>query len=351
MHRLPLAPPVRRDRCSFIADAWYAIALAREVPRRRPLAVRRLGRDLALFRDASGRIAALAATCPHRGADLGQGRVRAGTLECPYHGFRFAADGRCTAVPCEGPDFRVPAALAATPFVVREAHGWIWLWHGQPRDTYPEIPWRTELPDDITTRTSDGTLTWDVGLPLAIESNLDIHHTPFAHRILSPGFGARLDPYSAELDGDTIRSRGTLRRDQRTTGVRFKLECTFPALLYGHFGTIHLCAGLTPIDATHTWIALRYFCDVPLIGGLLAWLGGWSERRLVQPADLAMQRAAARSGLHLHECRFVPADRAILLWYSLYRRRVATPTPADADECDSGSRGSAAAPRGPRDPC
>ena len=97
MHRLPLAPPVRRDRCSFIADAWYAIALAREVPRRRPLAVRRLGRDLALFRDASGRIAALAATCPHRGADLGQGRVRAGTLECPYHGFRFAADGRCTA--------------------------------------------------------------------------------------------------------------------------------------------------------------------------------------------------------------------------------------------------------------
>jgi phenylpropionate dioxygenase-like ring-hydroxylating dioxygenase large terminal subunit len=326
MHRLPQAPPVLRDRGVYIADAWYAIARARDVPRTRPLAVRRLGRELALFRDANHNIAALDATCPHRGADLARGRVRAGALECPYHGFRFASDGRCTAVPCEGPEFPIPATLAAAPYPVREAHGWVWLWWGQPRDTYPDIPWRPELPDACTTRTSDATLTWDVGLPLAMESNLDIHHTPFAHRFLSPGFGARLEPYAAELAGDVIRSRGTLRRDDRSTGVTFQLDCTFPSLLYGQFGRIHLCAGLTPIDETHTWIVLRYFCDVPVIGGLLAWLGGLSERRLVQPADLAMQRAAARSRLQLHECRFVPSDRAIVLWYSLYRQRTRAET-------------------------
>jgi phenylpropionate dioxygenase-like ring-hydroxylating dioxygenase large terminal subunit len=317
MHRLP----IRRDRGEYIKDAWYAIAPARDLRPGRPLGVRRLGRALALFRGPDGRVAALDATCPHRGADLTRGRVRDGALECPYHGFRFAPGGRCTAVPCEGAAYRVPDTLAAAPYVVREAHDWIWLWWGQPRDVYPDIPWRRELPDRRTARTADTTIEWDVGLPLAMESNLDIHHTPFAHRNVSPGFGARLDPYTAELVGGEIHSRGTLRRDDTNSGVTFRLDCTFPSLLYGQFGRIHLCAGLTPIDETHTHILLRYFCDLPLIGGLLAWLAGWSERRLVQPADLAQQRAAARSGLHLHECRFVPSDRAIVLWYSLYRRR------------------------------
>jgi phenylpropionate dioxygenase-like ring-hydroxylating dioxygenase large terminal subunit len=323
MHSLPLAPRVRRDRGQYITDAWYAIARARDLRGDRPLAVRRLGRELALFRDGAGRVAALDAVCPHRGADLARGRVRDGALECPYHGFRFAAGGRCTAVPCEGPDFRVPDTLAATAYTVREAHGWIWLWWGQPRASLPEIPWRRELPDDVTGRTADATIVWDVGLPLAMESNLDIHHTPFAHRNVSPGFGARLDPYTAELDGDELRSRGTLRRDDRRTGITFQLDCTFPSLLHGAFDRVHLCAALTPIDETNTWIVIRYFVDVPVLGGLLAWLAGLSERRMVQPADLAQQRAAARSGLHLHECRFVPSDRAIVLWYSLYRRRIA----------------------------
>lgn len=327
MRRLPQAPPVRRDRGVFVEDAWYAIARARDVSARRPLGLRRFGRELVLFRGDDGRIAALARQCPHRGADLARGRVVGGALACPYHGFRFAPDGRCVQVPCEGADYRIPGALAASTFPVREAHDLVWMWWGEPREVYPEIPWSADMPDRETARTATSTLTWDVALPLAIESNLDLHHAPFAHGRVLPGVGARLDPYEARLEGDTVLSRGTLRRDDGRPyrgrgGLTFALNCRFPAYIFGAFGSTRFCVALAPIDETHTWLVFRYFIDVPVIGGLLARLGVSAELRLVQPDDLEMQRAAARSGLSLHECRFVPSDRAIVLWYGLYRRRI-----------------------------
>ncbi|NMG22481.1 hypothetical protein DP116_24740 [Brasilonema bromeliae SPC951] len=30
------------------------------------------------------------------------GRVIDGCIECPYHGFRYASEGHCTLIPCEG---------------------------------------------------------------------------------------------------------------------------------------------------------------------------------------------------------------------------------------------------------
>ncbi|WAS96056.1 Rieske 2Fe-2S domain-containing protein [Nannocystis punicea] len=319
---------IRRDAAEYVEDAWYAIARARAVPRRRPLALRRFGRALALFRGADGKIAAVDATCPHRGADLTAGRVVDGALQCPYHGFRFAPDGRCLAVPCEGPRFRIADELAARTYPVREAHGLVWLWWGAPRDAYPEPFWPPGMPSDEAWRVAGGELEWDVALPLAVESNLDIHHTPFAHRRVTPGLGHRLDPYEARLDGDVVVSSGTLRRDDDRPwdgrgGFSITLNCSFPALIFGEFRGGRLLVAMAPIDETRTALVFRYALDIPVIGGLLARLAVWTEQRLVQPDDLAQQRAAARSGLPLHACRFVPSDRAIVLWYSLYRRRLA----------------------------
>jgi nitrite reductase/ring-hydroxylating ferredoxin subunit len=47
--------------------------------------------------------------CPHRGARLSLDRVREGRLECPYHGWRFAAEGRCVAIPAL-PGFAPPTS-------------------------------------------------------------------------------------------------------------------------------------------------------------------------------------------------------------------------------------------------
>ena len=79
-------------RDEIVAERPYAVAHARSVPRNRPLSVRRFGKRLVLFRDREGAIVAGEAACPHRGADLGHGKVERGEIVCPYHGFRFGAD-------------------------------------------------------------------------------------------------------------------------------------------------------------------------------------------------------------------------------------------------------------------
>src|SRR6056297_1893720 len=84
-------------------DYWYPVASERKVPRKKPMRVKMLGEDLALFRGATG-IAVISNWCPHRGASLAQGKYHyPGTISCPYHGWTFDEHGECKAVLSEGP--------------------------------------------------------------------------------------------------------------------------------------------------------------------------------------------------------------------------------------------------------
>ena len=89
-----------------------------------PLPVRLLGEDWVVWRDGQGRARAARDQCPHRGARLSLGRVCAGELECPYHGWRFEGDGRCATIPAV-PGFQPPAShgLAVHALV---AHAGLW---------------------------------------------------------------------------------------------------------------------------------------------------------------------------------------------------------------------------------
>jgi nitrite reductase/ring-hydroxylating ferredoxin subunit len=58
-------------------------------------AVRLLGQDLVLFKNADGSFGLLDRDCPHRGADLAFGRNEGDGLRCPFHGWKFDAAGRC----------------------------------------------------------------------------------------------------------------------------------------------------------------------------------------------------------------------------------------------------------------
>jgi phenylpropionate dioxygenase-like ring-hydroxylating dioxygenase large terminal subunit len=98
--RAALAPP-RRAGASVvhIKGSWFIVARSREL-RRKPLATLLFGTPIVLFRDASGRAGALLDRCPHRNVPLSLGRVAGdGTLQCPYHGWRFDTEGACTFVP------------------------------------------------------------------------------------------------------------------------------------------------------------------------------------------------------------------------------------------------------------
>jgi len=118
---------------------WHPVAASCELAAGTARKVRLLGEDLVLLRTASNRLGLLEAACPHRRASLAHGEVDGETLLCPYHGWTFAADGRCLAMPAE--PVRKPALLercAAVAYRAEELGGLIFAYLGP--DPAPLLP-------------------------------------------------------------------------------------------------------------------------------------------------------------------------------------------------------------------
>jgi phenylpropionate dioxygenase-like ring-hydroxylating dioxygenase large terminal subunit len=119
---------------------WFLSAYSREIASGEVRTFRYFGEELVIYRDADGAVHALEAHCPHLGAHLGAGGCVDGDgLRCPFHGWRFAADGRCVEVPYSP---RVPrVGMRAWPIV--ERGGLIFLWHdpdgGAPAFDLPDF--------------------------------------------------------------------------------------------------------------------------------------------------------------------------------------------------------------------
>jgi nitrite reductase/ring-hydroxylating ferredoxin subunit len=84
------------------------------------------GTDLAVWRSASGRLAAWKDRCPHRGMRLSHGFVRGETLACIYHGWVYGTDGACRHIPAH-PALEPPAAIRTEAFGCIEQDGVLWL--------------------------------------------------------------------------------------------------------------------------------------------------------------------------------------------------------------------------------
>ena len=107
----------------------------------RPL--RYFGRDLVLFRNESGDAVLLDAHCPHMGAHLGHGgTVEGDGLRCPFHNWRFGADGHADDIPYLKADAPLPDASLAC-WSVHETSGLILTSFGTPGWRMPDLPeWR-----------------------------------------------------------------------------------------------------------------------------------------------------------------------------------------------------------------
>ena len=90
-----------------LLNEWYIVASASELKEETLLAARLWDEDLVLWRNGSA-VMAWRDYCIHRGAKLSPGRVKDGTLECPYHGWRYDQRGKCSLIPAH-PEMKPPA--------------------------------------------------------------------------------------------------------------------------------------------------------------------------------------------------------------------------------------------------
>ncbi len=158
---------------------WFPLTASSRVAAPGSLhALRLLGEDLLLCRDHSGRLGLLEAHCPHRRVALRFGCLDDEGLRCPYHGWKFALDGRCLEMPAEPPDTPLRTRVRLGSYAVQELGGLVWGYLGP--EPAPELPHYDLL-------TKPGVLR-DIGwaeLPCnwlqIMENSVDPYHTEWLH--------------------------------------------------------------------------------------------------------------------------------------------------------------------------
>jgi phenylpropionate dioxygenase-like ring-hydroxylating dioxygenase large terminal subunit len=195
-------------------DHWFPIALSKNVGAR-PLRVMFFGVPRVVAR-IGGAVTVLEDRCPHRGVPLSDGKVTRGGLECPYHGWTFARDGRCTLMP--GAEGGTPLADVRVPSLeVREHDGLIWA-SAQGNRAFPD---RVNAMDPRHRRFQWQT-RWRAPVVDVLENFLDPLHTHSIH----PGLVRRPDrrqPVLATLEthGDGFKVDYTGNPQQ--SGILFRL--------------------------------------------------------------------------------------------------------------------------------
>ena len=161
-------------------NAWWVAAFADEVGRE-PMARWLLGRPVVLYRREDGRVAALDDRCPHRWAPLSQGKLVGDEIQCPYHGYQFDGDGRCTRIPTQE---TVPSRVRVASYPVHESGPFVWIWMGdegcQDDEEAPqpiELEWYGK-PDWAVVK---GALPMKANYMLIQENVLDLTHFTFLH--------------------------------------------------------------------------------------------------------------------------------------------------------------------------
>jgi 5,5'-dehydrodivanillate O-demethylase len=122
---------------------WHPVATAIDVTEEKPIkAVKLLGEKLVVFRlplgpgETQPRYGLVAEQCKHRLASLAYGRVDAEGIRCPYHGWKYATDGRCLEQPAEPPEYKNKIRQPAYP--VQKLAGLLWAYMGpQPVPLLP----------------------------------------------------------------------------------------------------------------------------------------------------------------------------------------------------------------------
>ncbi|MEJ5863578.1 Rieske 2Fe-2S domain-containing protein [Pseudomonas farsensis] len=267
------------------SSAWWPVALSHAL-RDQPLACTLHGVPLVVFRDAAGAAAVLPDRCPHRFAPLSAGKVRDGQIQCPYHGWRFDPQGRCTQLP--GRPQQACTQPLLQPLLSCEAHGLVWASLGaEPPQPPPVAPAPQEQALDIFWMSDRVRCT----LQDATENFLDGFHTHFVHagwirhdrkrQQISAWVHALADGVEAQYSEETTQSGLISRLFEGERGIsmgRFRLPGLAEIEYRDRQGRLNLLVSAWLVPAAEG--ELRLFARIVTARGRAP---GWLKRAVLQP--------------------------------------------------------------------
>jgi phenylpropionate dioxygenase-like ring-hydroxylating dioxygenase large terminal subunit len=282
----------------MIPNQWYVILSSGEVRENKVIGIMRMGERLVAWRDTAGTVAVFRDQCPHRGIQLSKGMVIHDHLQCPFHGFEYAIDGRCTRIPANGKASPVPGHIRAGAYPVREQNGFIYIFWGPEAggESTPvpdtKLPWFDDL--DGSLFSSDMTDHWKAHYSRVIENQLDVVHVPFIHRTtIGRGIGPVVNgPYIRIFENglsywpsnEHDHGQVPLRHDQmpEPTNKDTFLTFLFPNLWQNHImDKLRVVIAFVPVDESNTILYLRTYqkmVTVPVARNIFLWMTGLYNR-------------------------------------------------------------------------
>lgn len=191
----------------FLKNCWYVAAEAAELGHQ---LVQRwiIGEPLALYRTQAGQPVAMEDRCPHRRASLSKGCLQGDTVQCGYHGMRFAPDGACVQVPGQE---QIPAALKVRTYPAVQKWHWIWVWMGDPAKADEAL-----IPDLRHNDTPGWTVTGGVlhvkaNYQLLVDNLLDLTHETYIHTKTIGNAAVVETPAESRVEGNEVHVQRVMR--------------------------------------------------------------------------------------------------------------------------------------------
>lgn len=279
---------------------WYPAGRSDEITSK-PVLRRILAQDFVLWRDDAGKVHCLSNTCVHRGGSLAGGKIREGEIQCPYHGWTFAGDGRCTRIPSLGKDAKVPGRARVDAYPTAEKYGLVFAFLGDlpeaERCPIMDIAeYRGDKPDEGWTATIQH-FVWDFDFQRSIENGIDGAHNEYVH----PTHG-----YSGEQGDIRIAVEDyQWRDDQWITGffssrkapplaepkMRAASGRTTDAVIHGGTGHHGVSSLWTLIHPTDKMSIHQYLFEAPIDEGRTSLYLVNLRNFLIDPADDARMMA------------------------------------------------------------
>jgi nitrite reductase/ring-hydroxylating ferredoxin subunit len=244
-YRYPFAP---------FPSGWFLVAESASIGAGDVVPLRWFGRDLVAYRTESGRAVVVDAHCPHMGAHLGYGgSVEGESIRCPFHCWRFDADGRCDDVPYATRPVQPNVGLSCWP--VHETSGLVLVYYDElrrdPAWWMPDRPeWRQ--PGWIGYETT----SWRIRMHVQelAENIPDTAHFLFVHTVPAMPIA------EVETDGHVYRQATIGRVDGievwRTTQEAFGLGLVW--LEVDGAVTYRFLTATTPIDDEYVELRLLF---------------------------------------------------------------------------------------------
>ena len=239
-------------------SGWFAVAESPDLAMGQTTAAYYFDTHLVLWRDVTGAAHVMDAFCPHLGAHLGHGgTVEQCEIRCPFHGWKFDAEGSNTDIPYSE---RTNKRATIKAYPTAERNGFLYAWY-HPHDLPPA--WEVEEIAEIASGDFSGPKRTNhvvnAGIQEMAENAVDSAHFRFVHNTATV---PEIEQYDADGHRAVMRSSQKFPTPRGVVDGRIDSVADGPGVSIVRFSGIIdtlLVTASTPIDSNTTQTRFNFY--------------------------------------------------------------------------------------------